>query len=315
MKCIHDSTQIVCQNKSVVVLGNFDGVHIGHQKLLEKAREEAQNKDLEVVVFSFYPPPTWILSTKKKELISSRKDKAELMKRYGANTFIEYPFDIGFSTITPEEFVENILIKELKAKCVIVGSNYHFGKGRKGDCEYLKDIANKNDIDVNIVDTVKIEGQVVSSSVIRELIDEGDIPLVNKMLGRNYSVSGNVVHGKKLGRTIGFPTANLETDNDRIYPPNGVYATRVMINNKYYIGITNIGMNPTVCGKNKMIETNIFDFNDDIYNIDIHIEFYRHIRKEKKFNSLNELKRQILEDSQKVAAFFNKQTNLFANMD
>ncbi len=306
MKYIHDSTQIVSLNESVVVLGNFDGIHIGHQRLLEKATEEGQNKDLEVVVFSFYPPPTWILSDKKKELISSRKEKVELMEKYGVSTFIEYPFDTEFSSITPEDFIQNILIKELKAKSVVIGSNYHFGKGRCGDCEYLKDVGEKYNIEINIVDTVKINDQVVSSSVIRRLINDGNIPLVNKMLGRNYSVSGKVVHGKQLGRTIGFPTANLETDKNRIYPPNGVYATKVEFDNKTYTGITNIGINPTVSGKNKMIETNIFDFDGDIYNRNINIEFYRYIRSEKKFTGLDELKNQIFEDSQEVREFFNK---------
>ncbi len=306
MKYVHDSTQITNQKECVVVLGNFDGIHIGHQKLLEKAREEAKYKKIEVVVFSFYPPPTWVLSDKKKKLITSREEKVKLMKEYGVNTFIEYPFDIEFSKITPSDFVRDILVKKLKAKSIVIGRNYHFGKRREGDSEYLKNIGKDNAMDVSVVDTVKIENRVVSSSVIRDLIAEGNIELVSKMLGRNYSVEGTVMHGKKLGRTIGFPTANLSTDNNRVYPPNGVYATSINLEDKTYLGITNIGINPTVLGKNKVIETNIFDFNGDIYDKNIEISFYKYIRSEKKFQSLDELKNQISEDSYQVRRFFCK---------
>lgn len=306
MKYIHDSTEISRDKECVVVLGNFDGIHVGHQKLLQEARNIARNSNIEVVAFSFYPPTTWVVSSNKKKLIVSREEKVKLMKFYGVDTFIEYPFDLTFSKITAEEFFQKILMKRLKAKSIVIGENYHFGAGGEGSSEYLMHLGKNNRINVNIVSTVKILDKVVSSSAIRSYITEGNIELVNKMLGRNYSVEGEVMHGKQLGRTIGFPTANLSTDENRIYPPNGVYASSIDIQDKSYLGITNIGMNPTVSGENKVIETNIFDFSGDIYNKSIKVNLYKHIRYEKKFNSLEELKCQILQDSESVKRFFCK---------
>ncbi len=306
MKYIHNTTQIMSDKQCVVVLGNFDGIHVGHQELLKQAKKEAISKNIEVMVVSFYPPPTWVLNKKKKELIASREEKVKLMEFYGVDTFVEYPFDVEFSKTTPQDFIKNILIDKFNAKSIVIGSNYHFGNGRIGDAKYLKDIGRSNSIDVNVVDTVQINGITVSSTVIRGLIDKGDIQLVNKMLGRSYSVLGKVEYGKQLGRTIGFPTANLSTDDNRIYPPNGVYATTIEIKNKTYIGVTNIGINPTVSGKNKTIETNIFDFNKEIYGESICVNFYEYIRSEKKFNGLQELKQQITADSDYVKRIFKK---------
>ena len=307
MKYIHDSTQIFNDKECIVVLGNFDGVHIGHQRLLEEARNESKKNNIQLVVFSFYPPPTWVLSDKnKKQLIISREEKVKLMKEHEVDIFIEYPFNKEFAQITPQDFIKEILIYKLKAKIIVIGRNYNFGKEREGTADYLRIIGGQNNIDVKIVEEVKIHDKVVSSSCIREEILQGNIKLVNEMLGRNYSIVGKVVHGKKLGRTIGFPTANLETVNDMIYPPNGVYVTSVEVKNNTCIGITNIGINPTVSGNNKTIETNIFNFNQDIYDEYIRIKFYEYIRKEKKFEDINQLKSQIVVDSKYSQTFFGK---------
>ncbi len=221
------------------------------------------------------------------------------------NTLIEYPFTKAFASVSPDEFFEEILVKQLKAKVLVVGENYYFGKNKAGNPEYLKVLGTKHDIEVFVVSAVKNENQMISSSTIRNLIVEGNIEFANEMLGHPYTIVGNVMAGKQLGRTIGFPTINLIADPDRVYPPNGVYATKVTVYNEEYLGMTNIGYNPTVNGNKKMIETHIFDFNKDIYGETVEIRFYHEIREEQKFTNLEALQQQIVKDSLTVKRIFN----------
>lgn len=304
MEYIYGTTNIAQDEPCVVVLGNFDGIHRGHQRLFECAKEYANRSHLKTVVFSFYPHPTWVIGNHPKPLLMSRRDKKEMAKRLKIDMLIEYPFTKEFATISPKEFFIEILVKSLCAKSIVIGSNYYFGKNQSGSPTYLRELGKSYGVEVCIVEDVKHNGEMISSSTIRKYILEGEIEKANSMLGHPYMIVGNVVQGKKLGRTIGFPTINLIADPDRIYPPNGVYATKVTVYNKEYMGMTNIGYNPTVNSACKMIETYIFEFNEDIYNQPVEIKFYRHIRRERKFESIDALRRQIEQDEKTVKQFF-----------
>lgn len=305
MEYIYGTRDVSQNENSVVVLGNFDGVHRGHQRLLQVAMQQGKMKQLKMIVFSFYPHPSWVIGNHPKPLIMSRRDKKQIVKSLGMDTLIEYPFTKAFASISPETFFEEILIGQLKAKVLVVGENYYFGRNKAGNPEYLKELGIKHGVEVCVVPAVKYEEQMISSTTIRNLIIEGNIELANEMLGHPYMIVGNVMAGKQLGRTIGFPTINLIADPDRIYPPNGVYATKVTVYNKEYLGMTNIGYNPTVNGTKKMIETHIFDFDEEIYGETVEIRFYHAIRKEQKFQNIEALQQQIEKDSHTVKRMFN----------
>lgn len=298
MRYICGSTDIQITGESVVVLGNFDGVHKGHQRLLHEAKQQARDKDLLAIALSFYPHPTWVLGNNPKPLVMSRQDRKHQMKIEGMDVFIEYPFTIEFSHISPEVFFKNVLVEELHAKVVVVGSNYFFGKNKIGNAKYMQELGQKYNVEILVVDTVKKDGQIISSTHIRQLISEGKMEQAESFLGHPYMVIGTVVHGKKLGRTIGFPTINMIAEPSRIHPPNGVYATTVKVYNQEYMGITNVGYNPTVGSTNKMIETHILNFSGEIYGEEVEVAFHKFIRPEKKFNNVEELSQQIAKDTE-----------------
>ncbi len=304
MQYIYGTTDIEQQESSVVILGNFDGVHIGHQKLFLTAQEKAKARGLKTIVFSFYPHPSWVIGGAPKALLMSRRDKEETIKKFGIDLLIEYPFTKAFASVSAQSFFEDILMNQLKAKVIIIGSNYYFGKGKEGNPEFLYALGLKHDCRVYIVDAVSSDGQIISSSSIRDLITQGDIEGANQILGHPYSIIGHVVQGRMLGRTIGFPTINLLTEPERIYPPEGVYATKIKVYNNTYLGMTNIGYNPTVNGTKKIIETHIFGFSDSLYDKEVEVEFYSAIRRERKFDSLAALAEQITKDKQQVQMFF-----------
>lgn len=308
MQYIYNTTEIIRDKECVVILGNFDGIHKGHQKLFEVAKHEAKKRGLETVVFSFDPHPTWVIGNHPKALIMSRRDKKSMIESLGMDVLLEYPFTKAFASISPDEFFIDILVKQLKVSVLVVGSNYYFGKNKAGNPSYLKELGKHYNVDVHVVDAVKRENEMISSSQIRNLIIDGKIEIANEMLGHPYMVVGNVVQGKKLGRTIGFPTINLIADPDRVYPPNGVYATKVKVYSKTYLGMTNIGYNPTVSGERKMIETHLFEFSEVIYGAEVEVDFYHFIRPEQKFESVDALGAQMAHDKNEVLGFFKNST-------
>lgn len=205
----------------------------------------------------------------------------------------------------PEEFFVNILVNKLHTKVLVVGSNYYFGKGKQGGVELLKELGERYNVKVVIVDAVLEGDEIISSSRIRKLISSGNIEMANKLAGYPYSVSGTIVKGNQLGRKLGFPTINIMTEEHRAYPPNGVYATKVYIDQKQYLGITNIGYAPTVDVEVKRIETYIYDFNEDVYGKHAKVEFYKFIRPERKFNGIEELKCEVDKNKQQVIEYFS----------
>lgn len=296
MEHIYGVENIQLAEDSVVILGNFDGIHLGHQELFKVAQKAAKVKNMKTVLFSFYPHPTWVLGNNPKPLLMTREEKKDRIEKLGIDIYVEYPFSIEFGKKSAEEFVTKVLLERLNCKAVIVGNNYFFGRNQEGDVAFLEELAGEYGFEVFAVDEIREEETIVSSTLIRDLIQKGNIDLANKLIGQPYMIKGTVVKGKQLGRTLGFPTINLMPDVIKVLPPNGVYISRTHILGETYHSLTNIGNNPTVNGKEKIIETFIFDFSQDVYGETAIVEILRHVRAEAKFASLVELTNQMNKD-------------------
>lgn len=293
-----DNTDIEQYNNTVVTIGNFDGIHLGHMALIDKLKECANKNNLKSVIFSFYPHPKYVVTGFDVQHIFSRNEKFFILDNLNIDVFIEYPFNLEFAQTSPKYFIEQILVKKLKCKMLIVGEDYRFGNSKLGDINFIKKIANKLNIGVIVVPHYMYDNKKVSSTNIRKLISEGNIYGAEKILNRNFFIKGTVIKGKQLGRTIGFPTANILPNKNKILPPFGAYITKTMISktNDTYESITNIGVNPTVDGKIKIVETFLFNFEGNLYGKDIIVCFLIRLRGEKKFRTLGELKKQIEKD-------------------
>ena len=296
MEHINGVENIKLKEESVVILGNFDGIHLGHQKLFEEAKQIAHEKGLKTVLFSFFPHPTWVLGNNPKSLLMSREEKKDRIKELGIDIYIEYPFSAEFAQMSGEDFVTKILLEKLNCKIVSIGKNYFFGQNQEGDVAYMRALARKYNFEVLVVEELRKNDKTVSSTLIRQLVEDGEIDLANQLIGQAYKLRGTIIKGKQLGRTLGFPTVNLIPDPIKVLPPNGVYITKAHLLGKVYYGLTNIGFNPTVDGNEKKAETFIFDFCSDVYGEEITIEIIKHIRPEIKFNSLVELTTQMNKD-------------------
>lgn len=295
----------VTLNKTAVVLGNFDGVHMGHKLLLEKAKEIAKQEQLAVAVFTFNPHPSYVIDGKKPvDLIYTREEKINVMAYEQVDYYLELSFDETIANLSPIDFIEQILIKQLGARVIVVGADYRFGKHRLGDYRMLVDYAMTHELDVIVAHKLKHDGRDISSTWIREEIAKGNLGLVAHLLGRPYSITGEVVHGKQLGTRLGFPTANIIPASEKILPPNGVYISKAYVGGKEYKAITNIGLKPTVDGKMFSVEVYILDFRSDIYGRKIRVELYEFMRSEKKFNSIESLVYQIKLDVQQMKSYF-----------
>ena len=283
----------------VVTLGNFDGIHLGHQKIFERVKAEASSMGVESVVITFEPHPLKILSPQScLTLLTPFRRKILLIEQSGMDVLLCIEFTKTFSEMSPPDFVKNILVEKVGAQKVIVGFNYHFGKNKKGNPQILKQIGSLFNLQVEIIDSLIIEGTTVSSSKIRELIKNGQVEKASKLLGRHYSILGKVIEGAKRGHLLGFPTANLEI-SEELTPLPGVYAVEVLWKRQSFKGVANVGWNPTFQteGEGKISsEVYILDFNEDIYGEEIQIDFVRRIRDEARFDSIAQLITQIQKD-------------------
>lgn len=282
-----------------VALGFFDGVHIAHKKIIKCAVDYAKKNNLTPVVLSFDASPLEILSPGKVKYLTTRRQKEKIIESLGAKA-VFLPVSTEFLNMSPEDFIRKILVNEFNIKYAVCGYNYRFGKNGAGDTSLLCKYGRLLGFGIEILDCENYEGESVSSSRIRELISEGNVALSGKLLGRPFFVEGTVSEGKHLGRTIGFPTANMFFDDRIVIPKNGVYKTEVTVEGKTYKAITNTGVNPTVGGERLRTETYIPHFEGNIYNKEMKIEFIDFIRTERKFDSIEELKRQIAEDVRKI---------------
>ena len=288
-----------------VTLGNFDGLHEGHRTLIATAKKYAEEMNMKSVVFTFNPHPMFFFKNRElNKLIMSRHEKVYAVEKLGVDMFIEYPFE-EIASMSPEDFAIEILFKKLNAKVIVVGDNYRFGSKAKGDPALLTKLGEEYGVKVIVENDVYVEGSIVSSTRVRECLVNRDVPTANMLLTEPYFMIGTVVKGKELGRQFGFPTVNLVADEDKLFPPNGVYATRVEVKGKLYCGVTNVGINPTVNGTFKIVETFIFDFNEFIYGEEIKISFFKWIRNEKKFNGVEELMAEIAKNTAQVKEYFS----------
>ena len=296
---IHIQTKEIAQSKpTIITIGNFDGMHKGHVKLINETVSYAKEKGLQSLVLTFSPHPRVILRGEKVPHIFSSTEKAKALQEMGVDIFIEYPFDKEFANYSPKEFLQEILHNKLNASAIVVGENYHFGKHGTGDINMLQGFAKNHNIDLLVKQLQLQEGATINSTSIRKAIQEGNISLANKMLGRAFYIDGIVLSGEQRGRQIGFPTANLIPHPTKVLPKNGVYITSTHVDGgAAQPSITNIGIKPTFDGEAITIETHVLDFSADIYSKTIGINFLDRIRDEQKFSGLDELKENIKKDS------------------
>ncbi len=286
----------------VVTAGTFDGVHLGHQKIIGELRDLAQSSSGETVIITFWPHPKYVLHPgNPMKLLTTFEEKAELLDKLGVDHLIRIPFTHEFSQMTSVQFVEEILVNRIGTRQLVIGYDHRFGKNREGSFEYLKANAPKYGFEVVEISRKDVDDIAVSSTKIREHILNHQIHLANKLLGRFYKFSGKVVYGQQLGRRIGFPTANLEiSDKYKLVPSDGAYAVLLTIEGANYQGMMNIGFRPTVGSIARTIEINIFNFEQDIYHRDIEVEVVKQIRSEIKFKDVNELSQRLQQDSQEA---------------
>ena len=299
MHIYHQISELSGLTNSIVTIGTFDGVHLGHQKIIKRLVELKHKQGGEIVVFTFDPHPRKVLQQTQKapidngvKLITLTDEKCEILKRLGVDHVLVFPFTKEFSQMQAHDYIVNVIVKGLKTKTLVIGYDHRFGSNREGNIDTLKQFATVYNFNVEEISAQEINQLNVSSTRIRKAIEHGDIETANKFLGYSFFITGKVVKGKQLGRTIGYPTANIVIGNDdKLLPKNGVYAVDVFVGKQSYKGMLNIGKNPTTDLDNQTkIEVNIFDFNQDIYGEIIRVEFIKHIRDEEKFANLDELK-------------------------
>jgi riboflavin kinase/FMN adenylyltransferase len=294
--------------KTIITLGTFDGVHFGHKKILEKVTQNTENEKYESLVLTFFPHPRMVLQEDSGiKMLNTINEKIVLLDQIGIQNLVIHPFDENFSKLTAEEFVKNILVAKFHIHKIIIGHDHRFGRNRTANIDDLKNFGEEYDFEVEEISAQEIKEVSVSSTKIRHALDEGDMALANEYLGYTYSLTGIVTKGRQLGRTIGFPTANLKIEeNFKLIPKKGVYIVNSIIGSKIVLGMMNIGFNPTVDGKNQTIEINYFDFNEDLYDQKITVSILKRIRDEEKFDSVNHLKAQLEKDKNTALAYFEK---------
>lgn len=308
MKLFHSINDFRSTKKTILTLGTFDGVHIGHKKILEKITQNTQDGKYESLVLTFFPHPRMVLQEKSEiKLLNTITEKTNLLEKTGIENLVIHPFNESFSRLTAEEFVSSILVDQFHIQKIIIGHDHRFGRNRTADINDLIAFGEQYGFEVEQISAQEIKDVSVSSTKIRKALTEGDMNLANEYLDYEYFLTGTVVKGKQLGRTIGFPTANLKIEEEyKLIPKNGVYIVKSTINEKVVYGMMNIGLNPTVGGQSQSIEIHFLDFNQDIYDLEIAVSLLQYIREEQKFGSVTLLKEQLEDDKKTTLDFINK---------
>lgn len=300
-------SNLTSTGEKVMALGYFDGVHIGHQKVIQTAVEEARKKGQKAAVMTFHPHPSVVLKqlNKREDYLTPIEEKARLIKQLGVDELYIVKFDEAFSQLSPQEFVDTYLIKQ-EVKHVVAGFDFTYGRMAKGNMETLVE-ESRNMFGITVIPKIEQDHEKVSTTHIRELILNGQVDKAVPLLGRPYLIRGMVVHGDKRGRTIGFPTANIKTHAPFLYPQLGVYAVKMETEAGTFNGVCNVGLRPTFYEKEKtpLIEVYLLDFNSDLYGETVTVTWYKKLRDEQKFNGIEALKSQIDRDKEEAVAFFN----------
>jgi len=297
MKIYRDLSSIIIPNDTACGIGNFDGVHLGHQKLIKTLLECSQSKNLDSLIFTFDPHPSKVLFPNNGvKLIMTQDKKRKIIESYGIDHFVLAPFTQEFSKMDYKDFVHKILIEKCRAKVVVIGFNYKFGYKGLGTAESLKQLCSEAGIDTIIIPPVTHKGNIVSSTFIRSLLEKGDVRNAAKYIGRYFTVEGRVEQGKHLGKSLGFPTANIYPDTDLVLPAKGVYAVLVTFNNKIYKGVANLGTKPTFNGNDIVLEIHLFDFSGNLYGQKLEVSFIQNLRSEIKFDKPEDLVKQVQRD-------------------
>ena len=288
---------------AVVTSGTFDGVHVGHQKILSRLNELAKKNKGETVLLTYWPHPRLVLYPKEHHLrlLSTFDEKVSLLRDFGIDHLIVLPFTPEFSQMSSVDFIQQILVDKIQTKCLVIGYDHKFGKNREGSFDYLQAHSEELGFTIEEISRQDIDDMGVSSSKIRIALESGDLPTATSYLGRPYSLTGEVVIGQQIGRSIGFPTANIQVKDDyKLLPKNGVYAVTVQVDGQQYKGMLNLGNRPTVSGEQKTIEVHLFDFAGDLYHKSLSVNFIQFLREEKKFADLAALKDQLILDQEKA---------------
>ena len=290
---IIEKIENVSSSPKVVTIGNFDGIHKGHQSLIKKTQEISHTENVESLIFTFNKLPEEIFKSSTFQRIYNNKLKFHYIKSYAINTILSTDFN-SIKNFSANYFCEEILIKKLMTKYLVIGKNFKFGKGREGDTDKLKQYHNAGDFQLIIPELEEYNNKHISSTRVRELLKDGDFLDVNNCLGREYMILGTVTAGEKLGRKLGYPTANISLEHD--YPLDGVYLCKIRIDSTFYYGLASVGNKPTYNGKEKILEVFILNFDQDIYNKEVEVYFLEMIRNQIKFDSQDELIKQMNED-------------------
>ena len=305
MKVYTDIHSLPVFTKAVITTGSFDGVHAGHAKIISQLLKEAEDIGGTPVLITFYPHPKQIVQIKDKPLfvINTPEEKYELLQKMGVKNIVVVPFDKSFSELSAQDYIEKFLVQKFNPAVIVVGYDHRYGNNREGDFDLLKKAETDFGFEVKEIPQHILKDITISSTKIRNAIQTGDIVTAAAYLGCDYFFSGKVIQGNKLGRTIGYPTANLFIENEnKLIPADGVYAVEVELENRKLMGMMNIGIRPTVDGKKRTIEVNIFNFDEDIYGKELRITLKKHLRSEIKFNGLDELKAQLAKDKEEAMA-------------
>ncbi len=294
-------------NNAVVTLGTFDGVHLGHQKILSRIRDIADHLQGETVLITFWPHPRLVLYPQRHNirLLTAFEEKSQLLRKFGVDHLVTIPFTKEFSQLSSEEFIQHVLVEKIRTKVLVIGYDHRFGKNREGGFEHLMANKERYGFELEEIPRKDIDHIGISSTKIRKALEEGKVEIAREFLGRDYSLSGVIIKGQQLGRSIGFPTANIKILHDyKLIPGDGAYAVAVDLEEKSYQGMLNIGNRPTVNGIEQTVEVNLFDFSGNLYDKRLTVYFKKYLRAEKKFADLEALKEQLKRDMVEAKAYF-----------
>lgn len=305
MKLFKSIVDFTSDKKTVLTLGTFDGVHIGHKKIVDRLIQSARDENCESVILTFFPHPRMVLQQSSDiVLLNTIGERASLLEKSGLDSLIVHPFDKEFSRLTAEEFIRDVLVSKLNIHKIIIGYDHRFGRNRTANIDDLIAYGHEYTFEVEQILAQELNDVSVSSTKVRKALVDGNIALANAYLGYNYILTGKVVHGRKLGRTIGYPTANIDIVEDyKLVPKDGVYVVQSVLNGNLVNGMMSIGNNPTIKDAKRSIEVNFFDFEGDLYGQNIQISMLHRIRDEQKFDSVELLKNQIADDKIKSLAY------------